>query len=171
MGPVQGFLRQPIIFSDCRVAAEGCHKMCRIALILCRHCSTLTFVSSQSVILRVNLVCKCFPSSTARCICHISCVTLVPSLKIQSFYSCCYFFSVGDWWRMSPFPVNSWKIKSPITETKKQVSIALISDFHAFLIILQAAYVLSTEVLVQFHLCRFSVLWPRWVQLWQELIL
>lgn len=88
MGPVQCFLRQPVIFS----AAGGCHKMCRIALILCRHCSALTFVSSQFVILWVNLVCKCFPSSTARCICHISCVTLVPSLKIQSFYSCWYFF-------------------------------------------------------------------------------
>lgn len=92
MGPVQCFLRQPIIFSDCRVVPGGCHKMCRIALILCRHCSALTFVSSQSVILQVNLVCKCFPSSTARCICHINCVTLVPSLKIQSFYSCWYFF-------------------------------------------------------------------------------
>lgn len=88
--PCSAFWDSPS-FSQPAVAAGGCHKMCRIALVLCRHCSALTFVSSKSVILWVNLVCKCFPSSTARCICHVSCVTLVPSLKIQSFYSCWYF--------------------------------------------------------------------------------
>lgn len=113
MGPVHCFLRQPIIFSDCRVAAGGCHKMCRIAL-LCRHCSALTFVSSQSVILQVNLVCKCFLSSAARCICHIDCITSVPSLKIQSFYFRWYFFLEVTDEKIHPFQLTVEKLKATL---------------------------------------------------------